>query len=409
MTSKQQIIKPISQVFLFSAIYFIFFGANGVLIPFISLHFYKIGISGVQVGTLTTIRVLVRIFLVLFVGSFFDQTQHKRFSFIFILLLSATCMLLMGWAKSMIPIAILFTINNVGVTSISTIIDNLAYRVASSKDNLKNVGFGFMRLFGSISFAITALIGGYVFENSGISINFITYFVLIVILVGLSIFITNSVFNYDNEKPLPEKRAPFFEVWKILSTNHYLFLMVLALAFTYPLDNGLRHFEPIYMSQLGMRESTIGLAFTLSALSEIPLFFLSDRIVNKFGITNVLISVFIIDLLRRLVVFLYPVGWVVFVFNVLTSLSFTFRLVTTVALIHKFFPQQYSTTALTFVTMTLFGISNIISVLASGILFDSFGGRILYLMSALGCLISVVLSLLAAKKEGNITQPFVLL
>ncbi len=398
--------KIISQTLLFSLINFLFFGACGVLIPFLNLHFYTIGITGVQISTISTTRALLGLLFIFLLSSLFDQTLHKRLMFQITLIISGLCMFLIARVDSVLIIMLLITINHIGISSINIINDNLSYQVAASKSSIKKAGFGSIRLFGSLSYAIAAFAGGVIFESHGIKINFLINLILIGFLSASAFLISNEVLNYADKKTAKEEKSiPFVEIWKTISNNKYLLFTVIALAITHPADNGISQFEPIFMSQLNMRESTIGLATTLSAIIEIPFFFFADRILAKRSITSTLVVIFLIDMVRRLAVFFYPMGTLLFIMKLFTSITFSLRFVSTVKLINQSFPHEYSTSSLSLITITLFGISNIISVLISGIIFDAFGGRMLYLLNAAGCLASLMFLLLASKNQAISDDP----
>jgi MFS family permease len=79
----------------------------------------------------------------------------------------------------------------------------------------------------------------------------------------------------------------------------------------------------------------------------------------------------------------------------MTAISFTLRLITTVHLINLRIPKQYTTTALTFVFNTLNGIMYILSNAISGVIYDAFGARQIYLVSAALCVIALGCALAA--------------
>jgi MFS family permease len=396
---KPRLETKLSQTILFSLYFFLFFGAIGFITPFLNLHFYNIGLTGIQIGTITTVSALCGLLVSPVICAYFDRMNHKRSFFQIILLISGISLFLIGWTQLIYPIALLIILNHIGNSSNLPISENLSFRITTSVKGNSKLGFGFMRQFGSIAFALTAIIGGLVFEFSGIKVNFFLYFIFMLLIVILVFFISDTVFKSTNEHRSNTENIHLKDVLKTVVSDKYLFLLVAALAITHPLGNGIRQFEPIFMSQLHLRESMIGLAATLAALGEIPFFLWADQLISRLGITKLLIFVFIIDLLRRILVFAFPVGWVVFVMHVATCISFSLRLVTTIKLINQSVPEKYSTTALSLVTMTFFGISNMVSTAISGFVFDAFGGQMLYLISALGCVISLVMAYHASRHE----------
>jgi PPP family 3-phenylpropionic acid transporter len=250
------------------------------------------------------------------------------------------------------------------------------------------------------------LAGGWIVEKVDIQINFLLFLILLILGVGLISFVPTKTFKYT-EKTTVDKETSKPSVLRIILKDKYLWLMVTALAITYPVANGIRNFEPIYMDQLNVSESMIGLAATLSALGEVPFMLWADQWISRVGITRILLFVFFIDLLRRLFVWFFPFGWMVVIMHVATSVSFSLRLITTVSMVNQRVPREFTTTALALITMTLFGISKMASNAIRGLIFDNYGGRELYLLSAAGCLLSLGLAIWAAsveKKNQNNNQ-----
>ena len=184
-------------------------------------------------------------------------------------------------------------------------------------------------------------------------------------------------------------------VLSLIIRDRYLWFTVLALALTDTLQDGFRSFEPLFMQDLGLTQSMIGLASTLSALGEVPFMLWGDRLIRRFGIRQMILFTFVFDLLRRGLVWLFPSAPLVFVLNVLTCVSFSFRLLSTISLVNARIPKRYTTTALVFISVTLYGLGHILSSGLSGLIFDAFGARQLYLLGVGLCLMSLLVAILA--------------
>lgn len=394
-TDKGQVDRK--QIILFSCFFLLYFGGVGLVIPFITLHFHKIGMTGMQIGGITTISGLLVLVVAPLLGGIYDRIPHKRTFFQGVMIISGVCLFLVGQAQYFWPVLAFYTLHRFGSASNIPIAENLAYSVAQEGGRKRN-SFGYMRLWGSIGFSITALAGGWIVEKFDIQINFMLFLVFLLLVVGLISFVPGMTFRHTDATAV-EKGTLRPSVLRIILKDKYLWLMVVALAISHPLANGIRNFEPIYMNQLNVSESMIGLAATLSALGEVPFMLWADRWMSRVGITRILLFVFMIDLLRRLSVWFFPFGWMVVVMHVATSVSFSLRLITTVSLVNQRVPRQFTTTALTLVTTTLFGVSNMVSNGISGLIFDNFSGRELYLLSAAGCLVSLGLAIWAASVE----------
>ena len=402
-TDKSQVDRQ--QIILFSLFFLFYFGGVGLIQPFITLHFHKIGMTGLQIGGITTISGLLVLVAAPLLGGIYDRTHRKRTFFQVVMTISGVFLFLVGKVQYFWPVLALYTLYRIGGASTIPTAENLAYSVSQEGGRKRN-SFGYMRLWGSIGFSITALVGGWIVEKFDIQINFMLFLVFLIFGVGLISFVPAKTFRHTQETS-KDKDILKPSVLRIILKDKYLWLMVTALAITYPVANGIRNFEPIYMNQLNVSESMIGLAATLSALGEVPFMLWADQWISRVGITHILLFVFFIDLLRRLSVWFFPFGLMVVIMHIATSVSFSLRLVTTVSMVNQRVPREFTTTALALITMTLFGISNMVSNAISGLIFDKYSGRELYLLSAVGCLVSLGLALWAAsveKKNQNNNQ-----
>lgn len=379
---------------LFSLYFLLFFGGLGFIEPFISLHFHDIGMSGVQIGTIASISGLLGLLVAPILGRLYDLSHKKRLFFQGAILLSAVFMYLVGWARQYLLVLGAFALFRLFSASNIPTAENLAFQSARRNTN-RNGGFGTMRLWGSLGFASAALVGGWLIEHYTNQVNFTFYLAINLITVGLVFLIPGGLFQQGTARITAPSRSGT-QVVRMLLSDKYLWLMAIAMAITNPLGSGIRNFEPIFLKELGISEGMVGVAATLMAVGEVPIMFWADRLIKRLGITRLLLFVFTFDLLRRLLAWFFPLGWVVFILHIAICVSFGLRIVITVSMVNQRVPGQYTTTTLALITMTLFGITGMISNAISGVVYDTLGGRQLYLVSAVGCLIALLLAVLAA-------------
>lgn len=400
MPADQRLLRK--NILLFSLYFLVMFAAMGVIQPFLTLHFKAIGFSGVQIGSLIVVSSLVLIFSAPQYGLLFDNSRHKKRTLLVSAVILTIALFFVPFLRSYGLVLFFYTIFRVVNSSSVSATENLSYQVSASADQQQKPAFGSLRLWGSIGFGVTAIIGGKIYEQSGIMLDNWLFLGLMAFSILILLVMPESLFrNHQPEQP-EASRLSMGGILKLIFSDRFLLLTVIALAITDTLNDGIRSFEPIYMQELQLTEGTIGLAATLSALFEVPFMFWSDRLIEKFGIRKIVLFIFVFDLVRRLAVWFFPVGWVVFAMSVATCVSFTLRLVSTIYLVNLCIPQQYTTTAITFISVTLNGASHILSNAISGVVYDVYGGRELYLMSAILCLVSLGIALAAGQPKAKI-------
>jgi len=328
---------------LFSLYFLLIFAALGTLIAFMSLHFDDIGFNGVQISTITVVGSIALILLAPRFGHFFDQANDKRAVLIASILVMTFSLGSIAYLKAFVPILLLWVIYRTISGPLFSTSENLSFGIASKADSSENATFGSLRLWGSIGFASATLVGGYIYQSYGILYNNILFLVLIALSVIVLLLMPNSIFDVDVSSE--EDKLNLAGVLKLIVKNRFLFFMALALAISDPTQDGIRSFEPIFMQNLGLEAGIIGLAATLSAAGEVPFMINADRIIKRIGIREIILFVFAFDIVRRLLVWVFPTPAMVFITSVLTSFSFTFRLVGSISLVNLCLPRHVTSTA----------------------------------------------------------------
>ncbi len=382
-------------ILLFSLFFLLFFAGIGLIMPFLSLQFKAVGYNGVQISLLNMLSALAVILTAPQYGLIFDRSKDKRLILLISLTIATVTLFLIPYLRAFGAMLVIYTINRVIVSSSITASENLSYQVSADKNGEEKAGFGSLRMWGSLGFALTALLGGMIFQNFGLLRNSRIFLGLMAATFVVLLLMPESIFRERRSTESGETALSTRGVIKLIAKDQYLLLTVVALALTDPLFDGVRSFEPIFMEELGLPVSVIGLAATLSALLEVPMMLGADRLIERIGVQNLVIAILSFDLTRRLLVWIFPSGWVIFALNIMTAISFTLRLITTVHLINLRIPKQYTTTALTFVFNTLNGIMYILSNAISGVIYDAFGARQIYLVSATLCVIALGCALAA--------------
>ena len=382
-------------ILLFSLFFLLFFAGLGLMMPFLSLQFKAVGYNGVQISLLNMLSALAVILTAPQYGLIFDRSKDKRLILLISLAIATVTLFLIPYLRAFGAMLVIYTINRVIISSSITASENLSYQVSADKNGEEKAAFGSLRMWGSLGFALTALLGGKIFQDYGLLLNDQIFLGFMAAAFVVLLLMPESIFRERRTAETIETSLSTRGVIKLIAKDRYLLLTVVALALTDPLFDGVRSFEPIFMEELGLPVSVIGLAATLSALLEVPMMLGADRLIERIGVQNLVIAILSFDLTRRLLVWIFPSGWVVFALNIMTAISFTLRLITTVHLINLRIPKQYTTTALTFVFNTLNGIMYILSNAISGVIYDAFGARQIYLVSATLCVIALGCALAA--------------
>jgi len=333
-------------------------------------------------------------------GQWFDRSPYKRQVLVFTTLLAMVTMALVPSLGIFLAVVLLYSINRVITTFNISAVQNITYQVGSSEGGRND--FGRIRLWGSLGFAFVVLLGGLIYEKLGVMVNVWIFIALSLALVIVLLRMPATYFQLSSSND--EADLGLGGVLKLILKNRFLWMTVVALALTDPVMDGVRSFEPVIMKNLGMTESVIGLSTMLSALFEVPLMLRVDRIIARQGYRKVLIFIFVFDLTRRMVVWLFPVGMNIFVMTILNCVSLSLRMFTMVSLVNQYIPKRFTTTVYAFFSVTLTGLGYMLSNALSGMIYDNYGGRQVFLMGALLCAVSLLLAVAAGKPSSDATS-----
>ena len=397
--------KPNRSVKLFFRLYFLLiFGSMGMLMAYMSLHYDQLGFSGIQISTIMIVGSAAVILIAPRYGLVFDRASNKRMVLIGSLSVMALSLGSIAWLKAFVPVLLSWTIYRAVQGPFYSTSENLSYSVASKSTEKGTSSFGSIRLWGSIGYAVSTLIAGWIYQNYGFTYNTIAFLVVVALSIVVLLLLPGSVFDISGETK--QEQLSLSAVLKLIVDHRFLWLMALALAISDPVQDGIRAFEPIYMQHLGLEAGMIGLANSLSALGEVPFMIYADRVIRKVGVKQIIMIVFVFDIIRRLAVWFFPSAGIVFITSVMTSASFTFRLVCSITLINMILPKNVTSTANALIGVTMFGIGYMLSNALSGFIYDRYGNREIYLVGAGLCVISLILALSAGKLETKFGQNY---
>jgi PPP family 3-phenylpropionic acid transporter len=380
----------------FSLYFALFYGAIGILLPFLNIHFRTIGFSGVQISSLLIAGLILQILLATQAGLWFDRSARKRLIFGIAILVWMAIMGGLPLLRQYLPILFLYALAYAISMIITSTASNLSYQAGIHPGGGSN-HFGKMRLWGSVGFSVTALLGGWLLQYYGILVNDLIFIVLLLMLAAIVFWLLPEKSFENDESDSPA--MGFTQIIKLILSNRYLWMTIVALALTDTLNDGVRFFEPIFMRDLGVSTATIGLISTLAALIEIPCMYFGGHILEKLGTRRLVIGVIALDLVRRFVVWVFPLPGMVMLTAILAGISFPFRLLVTIHLVNLFIPKRFTTTANGFISVSLYGVGYIFSNAICGVIYDFFGPRQNYLFWSILAIVSLLMAIAAGKPQ----------
>ncbi|HEX3032310.1 MAG TPA: major facilitator superfamily domain-containing protein 6 [Bacillota bacterium] len=341
--------------------YFCYFMIVAGFMPYLPVYLRRIDVSGVEIGALMGIGSLVMIFAQPFWGIVSDHFQ-AQLRVLRVTLVGAMLAVLLFTLTTKVWILGLITIlYMIFQTAHVPISDSIALTYLR---NSSNEGFGSIRLWGSLGFSVAVVLMGYVFSDNGILRIFYwscgLYGVALVTTLGLP-------------TAAPQPRAKIGKLaWHMLKNRRFLvfvgFTCLVQITF-----NAYNTFFSIYFTGLGATSGMLGLAWMLSALSEIPVFYFGEQLRRRFGNLGLLRFAATVYGIRWLLYAVLKSPELVLASQVLQSISFGVFYLAAVNYVADITPPELITTGQSLFAAVTYGIGSALGSLVGGLLYQQLG------------------------------------
>lgn len=352
------------------ALIFTIYGTSALVASYFPLFYADLGFSRTQIGYIYAVGPMISLISNLLWS--YASDRYRTIKKILIILL--TGQILMSFFLSMSTqfsvIMLIITLYYSFFYPVLPLTDSIAISTA----NRYNKNFLSIRIFGSIGFAVFALLIGYVLST----IPSISTMGVAMIIAGTALFF--SLFIKDQASSV--SKVNFSGVVSILKQKELLWFLgcVFCLALGMRMNDA---FLSITLHDLGAGEELIGWAMLLSAFSEIPIFLLLTRYGGNFKELPLLLFASLMFALRFLLVGISDSATGVLLIQMMHGVSFGIFYVTAIRMLSRLIPAQFQATGLALFTVMWSSLSGLLSGTFGGMLFEHFG-RENYYFAAMG-------------------------
>jgi len=362
------------------AFYFCFYAAAAALLPFLALHYENLGLSGRQIGFLAGISPLVTLAGAPLWGGLADAS-HRHKTILSVAIAGAISLALVISQITVfalfIPVVIIYALF---ASPIIPLADNAVMTLlAEQKDQ-----YGRQRIWGAVGWGLAAPLIGVLIETSGLHWAFWGY--TGIMLIGL----------------LVVQKIPFRQVstqvpfWRgartLLSNRSWLLFLFLVLAGGAG-QSIIHNFLFLYMNDLGASKTMMGFALTVATLSELPIFFFSGRLLTRWSAKGLFVFATAVYVIRATALSYVAVPWMILVTQLFHGLTFSAMWVAGVSYADEIAPPGLGATAQGLFSGVFMGIATAIGAFLGGVLYQDFGGAIMYRTMSIAVAISMFIFL----------------
>jgi len=358
--------------------YFWYFAAVGAFTPFAAMYYRALGFSGVQVGVLAALPSLAASLTGPLWGSLADSLGVHRHVLRGSLALAAALALLASQPTGFLPLLLLIGLLAFALVPVAPLLDSYGVTVAEHARQ----SYGSLRVWGSIGYMAVVYIIGRLLGDA-VSARFLFVYAL---CLGLTVLSVAAL------PPLAERRPrPLFGGLREMTRNRPIVLLLLV---AYLIQSGasmLYTFLGIHMQELGGSTEMIGLAFSISAVSELPVIAFGGWLMDRLGAIRLVIVALVAYAVRFIAFGVIPVPEWLVAAQLLHGLSFGAFLVASVTLAHRLAGKEHAATAQALLSTMSFGFGSITGSLVGGALLDRVGTYAIFRGVAVLMLVTLVL------------------
>jgi PPP family 3-phenylpropionic acid transporter len=370
---------------------FTFYMTMALTVSFFPLYFDSKGYTKIQIGALYSIGPLMGIFANLFWGLLSDKYQTIKKLFLLLLTGQLITMFLLTGADTIAVLYALMTFFYFFQTPVNPLIDSLTMLTIRHSGK----SYASFRVWGSLGFAFSALAFGMLLRSIGIEYTMTLCIGTITLTLIIGMLLKDRTGSSTG-------KMSFTGFGQVIGSPRFLWflLLILILSIAHRMNDG---FLTLYLRELGASDSIVGWAWTVSALSEIPVFIWLSRNGHRYKELPLLMIAGLVYTVRfSLVSLVNEPEWIVLL-QTMHSFSFGIFLFTALRYIQQLIPDHFRATGQAIFAIVWSCCAGLASGILGGWIFDAWGPHVMYRFAALSSLIASFFFLIThwMQKEGT--------
>jgi PPP family 3-phenylpropionic acid transporter len=360
------------------AYYLLAFGSGGVIKPFLNLYLVEVGLTGTQIGIMQGWTALVAIFITPLIGLLADRTQHHRFVLGLAAFAKGIAAPLMPLSNAWLWLTTTVSLRVIGAGAHDAILNRLTLTRLKQNHSQR---LGSVRFWGSLSFAATSMLAGMVARGRSVAV----LFPLAGVLGTMAVFFVGAFparmaerQSMRASRERPSKRS-----------SHLWLLLLVIFLFTFS-RSGPETFAYVFLAEdLGAGNDLIGLLGALNWLAALPAYYAADWLLRRWGSVAAMAISFGFYILGWGGYALIPRPALALPLMALQGFGQALYLVSMVILLGELGPPERAATDQMLAQLTVPGLASMIAQPVSGWLFDTLGGRSLFVFDAVVVLLTM--------------------
>ncbi|MEI7532637.1 MAG: MFS transporter [Betaproteobacteria bacterium] len=364
----------------FATFFFFYYGFLGIVSPYLSLYFDHIGFTAIQISLLMSMLQITRILGPFAWGWLADFRQNRIEIMRLTSLMSLILFLGIFWVNSFTYFLIWMFLLNTFSSSL-TPLGEAATLHALNQDNQFVNRYGRLRLWGSIGFMLAVFLGGFWFEDQGIST---------LPWVGLGLITAVAICAWCLWEPpittQPMERGQLRQIMKKKEVIWFFssaFWMIFAHAALYV-------FFSLYLEKKGYGKQVIGFFWMIGVGAEVLFFYFQKWVYGKLRAEQIISWACGFGVIRFLIVAYLPEFWPLIIVQLLHAFTFAAHHSASIQILQKWFKGSTQARGQALYTTISYGLGGSIGGVAAGWVWEHLGPEHVFAMAAGACFISLL-------------------
>ena len=371
--------------------YFCYSAAMAAVSPFLALYYRQIGLSEGQIGLLAGIPPLLGLIAAPLWGALADATQQHKRLLALAVVGTATAVALLSQIANLgllVPVVMLYAFCN---TPIMPLVDNSVLLLLGDR----KADYGKHRLWGAVGWGVAAPVLGALIERFGLSWGF----------SAALLFLGSCLYAVQRLAVQPVSLGqPFWQGMRFFVTR-WPWIVFLITLFLNGVAAGVGHnFLFLYLDQLHASKTLMGLSLLVEAVSEVPVFFFGNRLLQRWGARGLLLVALGANALRMFSYALMPAAWLVLPIHLLHGLTFSAMWIAGVSYANRAAPPGMGATAQGLLSGVSLGLAGATGALVGGVLYEWSGPALMFAWSGVVVLVGFLFFALAGRQEQALQQ-----
>lgn len=367
----------------FNLFYFMLFITWSSVYTLITLYMNEIvGLSLSHIGLIMSVLPLISLFFQPVWGGVADFTGKRKTVLQVLLLANAVLAgIITFFTQSGVVIAIYF-LYQLFLCGQGPLTDSMAIQYVN--ENPKS-SFGVIRVWGSIGYAIGAIIVSVVANQFGLkwmfymaSIGYIFSYLLTLGLKNNQVTVAKSHYRRDIKTLLRQKDYLFVLIYSFLMIGSFF---------------GSDQYLGLFIRSNDIELSSLGILTFISVCVEVPFLVNSKRLINKYGATRLLIFMNVVAIVRMILLG-FSSTFLMFAFaGILRGVIVGIFVPVFIEIICEITPHSVVTSAVAIYSAVSSGIANFVFTLLGGFVADRFGYEALFMSFGVVMMVPLLLAL----------------